>query len=164
MCGGVWEYGKPMGFSIFPCPGARGKRGGDFLFKPPLAALFGSPFPPSRPQAFPAVADFLFVTFSFGGDRVRRPRKKGAKPENSRTVNQWGLQGRIPVDPLKPQYIWDNYYDVPQTIYYLEENTREMTEEEKADFRADRKVFSQRYVKLIADERERLRKKARETE
>ena len=40
----------------------------------------------------------------------------------------------------------------------------ELTEEEKADFRADRKVFSQRYVKLIADERERLRKKARETE
>ena len=61
-------------------------------------------------------------------------------------------------------YIWDNYYDVPQTIYYSEENTREMTEEEKADFMADRKVFSQRYVKLIADERERLRKKARETE
>lgn len=90
--------------------------------------------------------------------------KRGIKPENSKTVNQWGLRGRIPVDPLKPQYIWDNYYDVPQTIYYLEENTREMTEEEKADFRADRKVFSQRYVKLIADERERLRKKARETE
>ena len=51
------------GFPSFPCPGARGKRGGDFLFKPPLAALFGSPFPPSRPQAFPAVADFLFCFF-----------------------------------------------------------------------------------------------------
>jgi len=23
------------GFPSFPCPGARGKRGGDFLFKPP---------------------------------------------------------------------------------------------------------------------------------
>ena len=102
--------------------------------------------------------------FSFGGAYMKQPRKRGIKPENSKTVNQWGLRGRIPVDPLKPQYIWDNYYDVPQTIYYLEENTREMTEEEKADFRADRKVFSQRYVKLIADERERLRKKARETE
>ena len=79
---------------------------------------------------------------------MKQPRKRGIKPENSKTVNQWGLRGRIPVDPLKPQYIWDNYYDVPQTIYYLEENTREMTEEEKADFRADRKVFSQRYVKL----------------
>ena len=53
---------------------------------------------------------------------------------------------------------------MPQTIYYLEENTREMTEEEKSDFLADRKAFSQRYVRLIADERERLRKKARETE
>ena len=95
---------------------------------------------------------------------MKQPRKRGIKPENSKTVNQWGLRGQIPVDPLKPQYIWDNYYDVPQTIYYLEENTREMTEEEKADFRADRKVFSQKYVKLIADERERLRKKARETE
>ena len=95
---------------------------------------------------------------------MKQPRKRGIKPENSKTVNQWGLRGRIPVDPLKPQYIWDNYYDVPQTIYYLEENTREMTEEEKADFRADRKVFSQRDVKLIADERERVRKKARETE
>ena len=72
---------------------------------------------------------------------MKQPRKRGIKPENSKTVNQWGLRGRIPVDPLKPQYIWDNYYDVPQTIYYLEENTREMTEEEKADFRADRKVF-----------------------
>ena len=95
---------------------------------------------------------------------MKQPRKKEPKPENSKTVSQWGRLGRIPIDPLKTRYIWDNYYDVPQTIYYLEENTREMTEEEKADFRADRKVFSQRYVKLIADERERLRKKARETE
>ena len=126
---------------------------------------FAPPFPPSCPQAFPAAADFSFLLlFSFGGAYMKQPRKRGIKPENSKTVNQWGLRGRIPVDPLKPQYIWDNYYDVPQTIYYLEENTREMTEEEKADFRADRKVFSQKYVKLIADERERLRKKARETE
>lgn len=50
---------------------------------------------------------------------MKQPRKRGIKPENSKTVNQWGLRGRIPVDPLKPQYIWDNYYDVPQTIYYL---------------------------------------------
>jgi hypothetical protein len=35
VCGGVWECGKPVRFSIFPYPGARGKRGGDFLFKPP---------------------------------------------------------------------------------------------------------------------------------
>ena len=49
VCGGVWECGKPVRFSIFPYPGARGKRGGDFLLEPPLAALFGSPFPPVRP-------------------------------------------------------------------------------------------------------------------
>ena len=104
------------------------------------------------------------VLVHFGGAYMKQPRKRGIKPENSKTVNQWGVRGRIPVDPLKPQYIWDNYYDVPQTIYYLEENTREMTEEEKSDFLADRKAFSQRYVRLIADERERLRKKARETE
>lgn len=85
-------------------------------------------------------------------------RKRGVKPENSRTVNQWGLRGRIPVDPLKTQYIWDNFFGIPQTIYYLENNTREMTEEEKTEFNADRKAFSQRYVKLIADELERLRK------
>ena len=28
------------------------------------------PFPPSRPQAFPAAADFLFATFSFGGESM----------------------------------------------------------------------------------------------
>jgi hypothetical protein len=87
-----------------------------------------------------------------------QPRKRGVKPENSRTVNQWGLRGRIADDPLKPQYIWDNFYGVPQTIYYHEDNTREMTEEEQAEFNADRKAFRQRYVELITDERERLRK------
>ena len=40
----------------------------------------------------------------------------------------------MPIDPLKPEYVWDNYYGVPQSIYYLEDNTREMTEEERADF------------------------------
>ena len=34
-----------------------------FLFKAPKGPLFGSPFPPSRPQAFPAAADFLFDSF-----------------------------------------------------------------------------------------------------
>ena len=31
-CGNVVNL---KGFPSFPCPGARGKRGGDFLFKPP---------------------------------------------------------------------------------------------------------------------------------
>ena len=39
---------------------------------------------------------------------------------------------------------------------------REMTEEERADFLADRKAFCQRYVKLIAAEIERLEEEARE--
>ena len=89
---------------------------------------------------------------------MEQPRKRGVKPENSRTVSQWGMRGRIPVDPLKPQYIWDNYCGVPQTVYYHENNTREMTEEEKAEFNVDRKAFRQRYVKLVTDEQERLRK------
>ena len=88
---------------------------------------------------------------------MRRP-KRGPKPENSRTVNQWGMRGRVPIDPLKTQYVWDNYYGVPQSIYYLEDNTREMTEEEKADFLADRKAFCQQYMKLVTDELERRKK------
>ena len=35
-CGNVVN---PTGFPSFPCPGARGKRGGDFLFKPPYRGL-----------------------------------------------------------------------------------------------------------------------------
>ena len=92
---------------------------------------------------------------------MRRP-KKGPKPENSRTVNQWGLRGRIPIDPLKPQYVWDNYYGVPLSIYYLEDNTREMSENERLDFQADRKAFCQRYVQLIKDEIDRRRREAEE--
>lgn len=32
---------------------------------------------------------------------MKQPRKRGIKPENSKTVNQWGLRGRIPVDPVE---------------------------------------------------------------
>ena len=160
--GGVWECGKPERFSIISIPQSEGEGGGDFLFKAPTGPLFRLPLPPLLARRrFSAAADFLFAAFSFGGGFVRRP-KKGPKPENSRTVNQWGLRGRIPVNPLRPSYIWDDYYGVPQSIYYLEDNTREMTEEEKAEFLADRKAFSQRYVKLVADELERLKKEVRE--
>ena len=76
-------------------------------------------FPRPARRRFPAAAVFLFATFSFGGGFMRRP-KRGPKPENSRTVNQWGMRGRVPIDPLKPEYVWDNYYGVPQSIYYLE--------------------------------------------
>ena len=33
---------------------------------------------------------------------------RAGKPENSRTVRQWALQGRIPLEGAKPSYIWDN--------------------------------------------------------
>ena len=87
-----------------------------------------------------------------------RQRKKGSKPESSKTVSEWARLGRIPVEPLKTQYIWDNYYGVPQSIYYLYGNTREMTDAERVDFQADRKAFRLRYVKFITDELERRRK------
>ena len=63
-------------------------------------------------------------------------RRKG-KPEESKTVRQWGLLGRIPIDALKPSYIWETQTDGPVTVYYHEENTREMTESEEAAFLAD---------------------------
>lgn len=85
-------------------------------------------------------------------------QKREPKSENSKTVTQWGRLGRIPIDPLKTQYIWDNYYGVPQSVYYFVDNTREMTDVEMADFQADRKAYRLRYVKLISDELERRRR------
>ena len=85
-------------------------------------------------------------------------QKKEPKPENSKTVSQWGRLGRIPIDPLKTRYIWDNYYGVPQSVYYLEDNTREMTDDERADFQADRKAYRLRYMKFITEELERRRR------
>ena len=84
-------------------------------------------------------------------------RRKG-KPEESKTVRQWGLLGRIPIDALKPSYIWETQTDGPVTVYYHEKNTREMTEEEKADFLADQKGYGQRYLQMIIQERARLRR------
>ena len=54
---------NPTGFPSFPWPEPGGKGGGDFLFKAPKGPLFGSPFPPSRPQAIPAAADFFLLLF-----------------------------------------------------------------------------------------------------
>ena len=158
----LWECGEPdRVFHHFHGLSQGGKGEVTFSLRPRRGRswLPLSPLPARR--RFPAAAVFLFATFSFGGGFMRRP-KRGPKPENSRTVNQWGMRGRVPIDPLKPEYVWDNYYGVPQSIYYLEDNTREMTEEERADFLADRKAFCQRYVKLIAAEIERLEEEARE--
>lgn len=84
-------------------------------------------------------------------------RRKG-KPEESKTVRQWGLLGRIPIDALKPSYIWETQTDGPVTVYYHEENTREMTESEEAAFLADIKGYGQQYLQMIIQERARLRR------
>ena len=59
---------NPTGFPSFPWPEPGGKGGGDFLFKAPKGPLFGSPFPPSRPQAF--LWEQIFDNFSSGGDSM----------------------------------------------------------------------------------------------
>ena len=66
------------------------------------------------------------------------------KPENSRTVRQWALQGRIPLEGAKPSYIWDNALGEPRSIYYLEVDTREMTQEEAAAFQEDERIKKER--------------------
>jgi hypothetical protein len=86
-------------------------------------------------------------------------RRRKEKPEESKTVRQWALLGRIPIDALKPSYIWETQTDGPVTVYYHEDNTREMTKEEKADFLADQKGYGQRYLQLIIQEKRRLKRK-----
>ena len=44
------------------------------------------------------------------------------------------------------------------TVYYHEENTREMTEDEKADFLKDKKGYGQRYLQIIIQERMKLKR------
>ena len=157
--GGVWECGKPVGFSIISMPQSEGGKGEvTFSLRPRRGRSLAPPFPPSRPQAIPTAADFLFVTFSFGGGCLFIRRRK-EKPEESKTVRQWALLGRIPIDALKPSYIWETQTDGPVTVYYHEDNTREMTKEEKADFLADQKGYGQRYLQLIIQEKRRLKRK-----
>ena len=64
--GGVWEWGKPERFSIISMPQSEGEKGEvTFSLRRRSRRSFAPPFPPSRPQAIPAAADFLFGTFSF---------------------------------------------------------------------------------------------------
>lgn len=66
MSGGVWECGKPERFSIISMPQSEGEKGEvTFSLRRRSRRSFAPPFPPSRPQAIPAAADFLFGTFSF---------------------------------------------------------------------------------------------------
>ena len=66
------------------------------------------------------------------------------KPENSRTVRQWALQGRIPVQGAKPSYIWDNALGEPRSVYYLYADTREMTREEADIFQKGERLKEER--------------------
>lgn len=64
--GGVWECGKPERFSIISMPQSEGEKGEvTFSLRRRSRRSFAPPFPPSRPQAIPAAADFLFGIFSF---------------------------------------------------------------------------------------------------
>ena len=68
------------------------------------------------------------------------------KPDNSKTERQWGLLGRIPVADAEPDYVWTDDSGNPCTFYYLEQDTREMTETEKIAFEeADRKKHPSQY-------------------
>ena len=63
---GVWECGKPKRFSIISMPQSEGEKGEvTFSLRRRSRRSFAPPFPPPRPQAIPAAADFLFGTFSF---------------------------------------------------------------------------------------------------
>lgn len=84
-------------------------------------------------------------------------RRRKGKPEESKTVRQWALLGRIPINALKPSYIWETQIDGPVTVYYHEDNTREMTEEEKVNFLADQKGYGQGYLQLVIQEKRRLK-------
>lgn len=69
---------------------------------------------------------------------------RAGKPENSRTVRQWALRGRIPVAGAKPSYIWDNAMGEPRSIYYLDVDTREMTKEEITAFQENERIKAER--------------------
>ena len=66
VCGGVWECGKPIGFSIISMPRSEGERGEvTFSLRPRRGRSLAPPFPPSRPQAGPPAAGFSFCFFFF---------------------------------------------------------------------------------------------------
>ena len=76
-------------------------------------------------------------------------RKNGEKPAESKTVRQWALLGRTPVDGAVPSYIWDIQAG-PHTIYFHKKDTREMTEDEISAFRSDMKGYSQKYIRMFS--------------
>lgn len=69
---------------------------------------------------------------------------RAGKPENSKTVRQWALQGRIPVEGANPSYIWDNALGEPRSVYYMYADTREMTREESDIFQKGERLKEER--------------------
>ena len=62
----LWECGKPVRvFHHFHGRNEGEKGEVTFSLRRRSRRSFAPPFPPSRPQAIPAAADFLFGTFSF---------------------------------------------------------------------------------------------------
>lgn len=77
-------------------------------------------------------------------------RRKGSKPEESKTVRQWALQGRTPVDGAEPSYIWD-VGDHPSTVYFREDDMRDMIESEYSRFLEDKPAYSKRYLDKFSE-------------
>lgn len=79
--------------------------------------------------------------------------KKKGKPEESKTLRQWGLLGRVPKEGTLPSYLWieknEEGMEYIRTVYYHADNTREMTDEEKEQFMADSKSFVRKYVDMF---------------
>ena len=121
------------------------------------------PFPLPARRRSPPQRIFFLLLFLLEVIALFIRRRKG-KPEESKTVRQWALLGRIPIDALRPSYIWETQTGGPVTVYYHEDNTREMTEEEKEDFLADRKGYGQRYLQMVIQEKRRLKRERDGTE
>ena len=134
-----------------------------FSLRPRRGRSLAPPFPPPARRSSPLQRIFFLLLFLLEVLALFIRRRKG-KPEESKTVRQWALLGRIPIDPLQPCYIWETQTDGPVTVYYHENNIREMTEEEKADFLADQKGYGQRYLQLIIQEKRRLKRERGGTE
>lgn len=87
-------------------------------------------------------------------------RIRAGKPENSQTVRQWALRGRVPKEGAKPSYIWLDGNRNPRSIYYLEEDTREMTPEEDAVFKESERIKDEQRKEHMRKMREKKKCKS----
>ena len=155
----LWECGKPdRVFHHFHGRSEGGKGEVTFSLRPRRGRSLAPPSPLPARRRSPPQRIFFLLLFLLEVIALFIERRKG-KPEESKTVRQWALLGRIPIDAMKPSYIWETQTDGPVTVYYHEDNTREMTREERADFLADQKGYGQRYLQLIIQEKRRLKRK-----